>query len=152
MVVSYQLFAWYATLEFYWMAEPALSPYSLGVALFSSGFLLNLRGTIGLPAKHVPSSCFLLHDQPSLSQQLFFPADHECILGMDRPTVDLRLPKLPILIAVFWTVMSCTRYGSRSMRTTLPPLRRTADSTSLMSSSTSRPTRSTFLSLGLPTT
>ena len=29
-----------------------------------------------------------------------------CILGMDRPMVDLRLPKLPILIAVFWTVMS----------------------------------------------
>ena len=77
MVASYQLFAWYATLEFYQMAEPAQSPYSLGVALFSSGFLLNLRGTIGLPAKHVPSSCFLLHDQPSLGQQLFFPADHE---------------------------------------------------------------------------
>ena len=77
MVASYQLFAWYATLEFYRMAEPVLSPYSLGVALFSSGFLLNLWGTIGLPAKHVPSGCFLLHDQPSLGQQLFFPADHE---------------------------------------------------------------------------
>ena len=25
---------------------------------------------------------------------------------MDRPVVDLRLPKLPILIAAFWTVMS----------------------------------------------
>ena len=25
---------------------------------------------------------------------------------MDRPAVDLRLPKLPILIASFWTVMS----------------------------------------------
>ena len=59
------------------MAKPVLSPYSLGVALFSSVFLLNLRGTIGLPAKHVPSGCFLLHDQPSLGQQLFFLADHE---------------------------------------------------------------------------
>jgi hypothetical protein len=29
-----------------------------------------------------------------------------CILGMDRLAVDLRLPKLPILIAAFWTVMS----------------------------------------------
>ena len=78
MVASYQLFIWYATLEFYRMAEPVPSPYSLGVALFSSGFLLNHRGTIGLPAKHVPSSCFLLHDQPSLGQQLSFPTDHEC--------------------------------------------------------------------------
>ena len=77
MVAPYQLFAWYATLEFYRMAEPVPSPYSLGVALFFSGFLLNLRGTIGLPAKHVPSGCFLLHDQLSLGQQLFFPADHE---------------------------------------------------------------------------
>ena len=77
MVASYQLSAWYATLEFYRMTEPVLSPYSLGIALFSSGFLLNLRGTIGLPAKHVPSGCFLFHDQPSLGQQLFFPADHE---------------------------------------------------------------------------
>ena len=77
MVASYQLFAWYATLEFDRMAEPALSPYSLGIALFSSGFLLNLQGTIGLPTKHVPFGCFLLHDQPSPSQQLFFPTDHE---------------------------------------------------------------------------
>ena len=68
MVASYQLFAWYATLKFYQMAEPVLSPYSLGIALFSSGFLLNLQGTIGLPAKHVPSGCFLLHDQRSLGQ------------------------------------------------------------------------------------
>jgi len=29
-----------------------------------------------------------------------------CILGMDRPAVDLRLPELPILIAAFWTVIS----------------------------------------------
>ena len=77
MVASYRLFAWYTTLEFYRMAEPALSPYSLGVALFSSGFLLNLRGTIGLPIKHVPSACFLLHDQPSLGQQLSFPTNDE---------------------------------------------------------------------------
>ena len=59
------------------MAEPVKSPYSLGIAPFSSGFLLNLQGTIGLPAKHVPSGCFLLHDQPSLGQQLSFPTDHE---------------------------------------------------------------------------
>ena len=77
MVASYQLFAWYATLEFYQIAKPVLSPYSLGAALFSSGFLLNLWGTIGLPAKHVSSGCFLLHDKPSLGQQLFFPADHK---------------------------------------------------------------------------
>ena len=76
MVASYQLFAWYATLEFYQMAETVLSPYSLGVALFSSGSLLNLWGTIGLPTKHVPSGCFLLLHQPSLGQQLIFPADH----------------------------------------------------------------------------
>ena len=59
------------------MSEPVPSLYSLGVASFSSGFLLKLLDTIGLPAKHVPSDCFLLHDQPSLGQQLFFPADHE---------------------------------------------------------------------------
>ena len=77
MIVSYQLFAWYATLEFYRMAEPALSPYSLGVALFSSGFLLNLLDTIGLPAKHIFFCCLHLHNQPSLGQQLAFQADHE---------------------------------------------------------------------------
>ena len=77
MVAFYRLFAWYATLEFYRIAEPVLSPYSLGIALFSSGSLLNLQGTIGLPARHAPSGCLLLHDQPSLVQQLFFPADHE---------------------------------------------------------------------------
>jgi len=77
MVAFYRLFAWYATLEFYRMAEPVPSLYSLGAAPFFSGFLSILRGTIGLPAKHVPSGCFLLHDQPSLGQQLFFLADHE---------------------------------------------------------------------------
>ena len=58
------------------MPEPVLFLYSLGAAPFFSGFLSILRGTIGLPARHVLSGCFLL-DQPSLSQQLFFPADHE---------------------------------------------------------------------------
>ena len=77
MVVFYRLFAWYATLEFYRMPEPVPSLYSLGDAPFFSGFLSILRGTIGPPARHVPSGCFLLHDQPSLGQQLFFPADHE---------------------------------------------------------------------------
>ena len=77
MVAFYRLFAWHAILELYWMPESVPTPYSLGVALFSSGSLLNLLGTIGLPAKHVPSDCFLLHDQPSLGQQLSFPTDHE---------------------------------------------------------------------------
>ena len=76
MTVFYRLLAWYATLEFYRMPKPVPSPYSLGTAPFSSGFLSILRGTIGLPARHVPSG-YLLHDQPSLGQQLFFPADHE---------------------------------------------------------------------------
>ena len=58
------------------MPEPVPTLYSLGAAPFSSGFLLILRDTIGLPARHAPFGCFLLHDQPSLSQQLFFPADH----------------------------------------------------------------------------
>ena len=77
MVATYQLFAWYATLEFYRMAEPVPSLYSLGAAPFFSGFLSILRGTIGLPTRHVPSGCLLLHDQSSFGQQLFFPADHE---------------------------------------------------------------------------
>ena len=77
MVASYQLFAWYATLEFYRMPEPVPSLFSLGAAPFSSSSSLSLRGTIGLPAKHVPSGGFLLHDQPSLGQQLSFPTDHE---------------------------------------------------------------------------
>ena len=59
------------------MAKPVLSLYSLGAATFSSGFLSILWGTIGLPARHAPFGCFLLHDRPSLGQQLFFPADHE---------------------------------------------------------------------------
>ena len=36
-------------------------------------------------------------------------------LGMDRPAVGLRLPKLPILIAAFWIVMS-----SRQLQTFIP--------------------------------
>ena len=51
--------------------------YSLGVAPFSSGFLSDLLDTIGLLAKHILSHCFLLHNQPSLCQQLIFQADHE---------------------------------------------------------------------------
>ena len=77
MVAFYRLFAWHAILEFYWMPKPVLSLYSLGDAPFSSGFLSILRGTIGLPARHASFGCFLLHDQPSLGQQLFFSADHE---------------------------------------------------------------------------
>ena len=77
MVAFYRLFAWHATLEVYRILEPIPTLYSLGAAPFSSGSLLVLRGTIGLPAKCILSCCFLLHDQPSLGQQLFFPADHE---------------------------------------------------------------------------
>ena len=76
MVAFYRLFAWYAIFEFYLMPEPIPSLYSLGAAPFFSGFLSILQGTIGVPARHVPSSCLLLHDQTSLGQQLFFPADH----------------------------------------------------------------------------
>ena len=77
MVAFYRLFAWYATLESYQMPEPVLSLYFLGVAPFSSGFLLNLLGTTSLPTKHTFFRCPPLHDQPSLGQQLFFLADHE---------------------------------------------------------------------------
>ena len=51
--------------------------YSLGVVPSSSGFLSNLLGTIDLPARHILSYCLLLHNQPSLDQQLIFQADHE---------------------------------------------------------------------------
>ena len=77
MVAFYQLFAWYTTLEFYRMAEPVPSLYSLGVAPFFSGFLSNLLDTIALPAKHILLHYFLLHNQPSSDQQLAFQADHE---------------------------------------------------------------------------
>ena len=77
MVAFYRLFAWYAILEIYQMPEPVPSLYSLGVAPFSSGFLLNLLDTIGLPAKHIFFRCLLLYNQPSPSQQLFFLADYE---------------------------------------------------------------------------
>ena len=76
MVAFYHLFAWYATLEVCRMPDHVPSLYSLGVAPFSSGFLLNLLDTIGLPAKHIFFRC-LLRNQPSPSQQLFFPADYE---------------------------------------------------------------------------
>ena len=77
MVAFYRLFAWHTTFEVYWILEPVPTLYSLGAAPFSSGSSLVLRGTIGLPAKCILSCCFLLHDQPSLGQQLFFPANHE---------------------------------------------------------------------------
>ena len=67
MVAFYRLFAWYATLESYRMPEPVPSLYFLGVAPFSSGFLLNLLGTTSLPA----------HDQPNPDQRLFFLANYE---------------------------------------------------------------------------
>ena len=58
---------------------PELVPtlYSLNAAPFSSGFLLNLLVTIGLPAKHILSHYLLLHNQPSFGQQLAFQANHE---------------------------------------------------------------------------
>ena len=77
MVAFYRLFAQHAILKVYRMPEPVRTLYSLGVAPFSSGFLSNLLDTIGLPAKHVFSGCPLLHNQPSLDLQLFFPADYE---------------------------------------------------------------------------
>ena len=59
------------------MPEPILVLYSLAIALFFSGFLLNLMGTIGLPVKHILPHYFPLHNQPSFDQQLAFLADHE---------------------------------------------------------------------------
>ena len=59
------------------MPEPVPSLYSLAVAPFSSSFLLNNLDTIGLAAKHIFFHCLLLHNQPSLGQQLAFQADHE---------------------------------------------------------------------------
>ena len=59
------------------MAEPVPSLYSLGVAPFSSSFLLILLDTIGLPATHIFFHYLPIHDQPSTDQQLFFQADHE---------------------------------------------------------------------------
>ena len=76
MVAFYRLFAWCATLDVHRIPKPVPTLYSLGVTPFSSGFLLNLLDTIGLPAKHILSRC-LLHNQPSLDQQLFFQANYE---------------------------------------------------------------------------
>ena len=59
------------------MPESAPSLYSLGIAPFSSGFLLNLLDTIGLPAKHILPYYSLFHNQPSSDQQLAFLADHK---------------------------------------------------------------------------
>ena len=64
-------------LEVYRVPEPILTLYSLGVALFSSGFLSNLLDAIGLPAKHILLHYSLLHNQPSLDQPFFFLADCE---------------------------------------------------------------------------
>ena len=59
------------------MPKPVPTLYSLGVAPFSSGFLSNLLDTIGPPAKHIFLHYFLLLNQPSFEQQLFFQADYE---------------------------------------------------------------------------
>ena len=59
------------------MPKPVPTLYSLGVAPFSSGFLSNLLDTIGLPTKHSFLHYFLLCNQPSFDQQLFFQADYE---------------------------------------------------------------------------
>jgi len=59
------------------MPEPVPTLYSLGIAPFSYGFLSNLLDTISLPAKHILSCYFLLHNQLSFDQQLFFQADYE---------------------------------------------------------------------------
>ena len=77
MVAFYQLFAWHAIHEFYWMPKAVLTLYSLGVALFFSSSLSNLLDTISLPAKYILFCYLLLHNQLSLGQQLFFLADYE---------------------------------------------------------------------------
>ena len=50
---------------------------SLAVALFFSGFSLDLLDAIGLPAKHILSHYLLLHNQPSFDQQFASQANHE---------------------------------------------------------------------------
>ena len=77
MIVPYRLFVYHATLEVYQMPESILALCSLGIALFFSGFLLDLLDTIGLPAKHILSHYFLLHNHPNFDQQLISQADHE---------------------------------------------------------------------------
>ena len=77
MVAFYRLFAWYATLEFYWVPELVLSACSLGAAPSSFGFLSNLLGTTGLPATYIFFHRLPSHDQPNLDQRLFSQADHE---------------------------------------------------------------------------
>ena len=77
MVAFYRLFAWYAIFEVYRMPKPVPSLYSLGVAPFSSTFLLNLLGNTSFSVTHIFFQCLLLHDQPSPNQRLFFQADHE---------------------------------------------------------------------------
>ena len=89
MFASYRLFVWYTTFEFYRMPKLVPSLYFLGVAPFSSGFLLILLDTIGLPAKHIFFCCLLLHNQPSLGQQLVFQADHEHFYFFKRQSMFL---------------------------------------------------------------
>ena len=59
------------------MLEPVPVLCSLAIALFFSGFLLDLLDTIGLPTKYILPHYFLLHNQPSFDQQLASPADYE---------------------------------------------------------------------------
>ena len=59
------------------MLEPILVLCSLAIALFFSSFLSDLLDIIGLPAKHILLHYFLLYNQPSFDQQLFFQADYE---------------------------------------------------------------------------
>ena len=77
MVAFYRLFAWHATPKVYQTPKPVPVLCSLGVALFFSGSLSNLLDIIGLPAKHILFCYLLLHNRPSLGQQLFFQANHE---------------------------------------------------------------------------
>ena len=92
------------------MPEPVPTLYSLGAAPFSSSFLSNIFSLI---ASFFIISLVLVNNsfsQPIMNTFIFEAPIHVimviCILGMDRPAVDLRLPKFPILIAAFWTVVS----------------------------------------------
>ena len=113
------------------MPKPISTLCSLGVAPFSSDLLSNLLDTIGLPAKYIFLHYFLLRNQPSFDQQLFFQADYEHFhfLSIDpcyyddthlehgRPAVGLRLLKLLILIAALWTVIP-----GRQLQTFVPAM------------------------------
>ena len=77
------------------MPEPILALYSLGVAPFFSGFLLNLLDTTALPAKHILLHCPLLHNQLSFDQQLASQANHKhfYFLNADPYYYDDTLPE-----------------------------------------------------------